>query len=162
MAFVYARPDVDNIDGAWKNELNTQTNLFASIDETVASDADFIISDNNPNSDIVKLSLSDPGAAVGSPATVRYRYKSYGGVNGLALGMNISLLEGANVIATWTDSNISASFVLGQQTLTAPQLAAISDFNNLFLSFEAYFGWILATGFWNDNAFWRDMAIWVD
>ena len=44
MAFTYATPDADSADGGWSNEAGSQTNLYASIDETSRDDADYISS----------------------------------------------------------------------------------------------------------------------
>src|SRR3954468_15059146 len=74
IVLLYLRPDADSVDGGWTNELGG-TSLFASIDETVASDTDYIQSSANPVADIAKISLSNPSSAVASPVKVRYRYQ---------------------------------------------------------------------------------------
>jgi hypothetical protein len=55
-----ARPDADVTDGSWLNELGTNTNLFASIDESAANDSDYIQSSLSPSTaDVVEINLSD-------------------------------------------------------------------------------------------------------
>jgi hypothetical protein len=56
----FARPDADVTDGGWTNEVGSNVNLFASVDEAVASDADLIQSGDSPaTGDMVELNLSD-------------------------------------------------------------------------------------------------------
>jgi hypothetical protein len=131
---VFLRPDADSIDGGWTNELGG-TELFASIDESVASDTDYIQSSINPVSDVAKISLSDPSTAVTTPVKIRYRYKKS---EAAATNLTVRLLQGAVEIAAWTHTDISASFVTTEQTLTAPQFASITNFNDLYIEFTAY------------------------
>jgi hypothetical protein len=130
---LYLRPDADSIDGGWTNELGG-TSLFASIDETVASDTDYIQSSANPVADIAKISLSNPASAVASPVKVRYRYHR---VSSPAANLTVRLLQGATQITSWSHVGISTSFVTTEQTLTAPEFASITDFNDLYIEFTA-------------------------
>jgi len=134
-AFIFLRPDADVTDGGWTNEAGSNVNLFASIDEASASDADYIQSAPNPASDVCKISLGDSAFALVAPVYVRYRYKKDSAAQTMAL--TVRLLEGTTPRASWTQSNISTSFVTTEQTLSAGELAAITDFNNLFLEFTA-------------------------
>lgn len=133
VVLLYLRPDADSIDGGWTNELGG-TSLFASIDETVANDTDYIQSIANPSLDIAKISLSNPSTGVTSPVKLRYRYKKSADA---PADLTVRLLQGSTEIAAWSHTGISASFVTTEQTLTAPQLAAISDFNDLYIEFTA-------------------------
>lgn len=138
MAFQYIRPDADAIDGNWTTDTGSTT-LFSSIDETVADDNDFIISSNNPNHDICKIRLSDPGAMSMQPCTVRYRYGKRGEAS-FSLDLTVSLLQGVTVIASWTHTDVGTTFVLAEQLLTTPQFNAITDFTDLFLQFDPVSG----------------------
>ena len=135
MAFSYARPDVDSADGGWSNQAGSQTNLYASIDETVADDADYISSSPGNSNDVVKLSLSDV-SSVSNPTTVRYRYKKNDGGDPATVNMQASLLQGSTVIASWQHNDIGTSYTLAEQSLTGGQFSAISDLTNLFLQFQ--------------------------
>lgn len=130
---LYLRPDADSIDGGWTNELGG-TILFSSIDESTLDDADYIQSSVNPSADIAKISLSNPGYAVGEPAKLRYRYKKDASPTA---DLTVRLLQGATQIASWTHSGISTSFVTTTQTLSAPEFASITDFNDLYIEFTA-------------------------
>lgn len=55
----FARPDADVTDGSWLNEAGSNTNLFQSIDETVADDVDYIESSKTPSSDLAEIGLSN-------------------------------------------------------------------------------------------------------
>lgn len=135
LTFIFLRPDADVIDGGWTNEAGSNVNLFASIDEATASDADYIQSAPSPASDVCKISLGDAAFALVAPVYVRYRYKKDSAAQTMAL--TVRLLEGTTQRASWTQSNISTAFVTTEQTLSAGELASIADFNNLFLEFTA-------------------------
>lgn len=70
----YARPDADVTDGSWTNELGNATDLYASIDESAASDSDYIQSSVNPSSDLAEVGLGNVGTpTVDTAHYVRYR-----------------------------------------------------------------------------------------
>src|SRR3954468_16329145 len=133
IVLLYLRPDADSIDGGWTNELGG-TSLFSSIDETSADDSDYIRSSINPVADIAKISLGNPSGGVGAPAKIRYRYKKD---STTTVNLTVRLLQGVTEIASWTHTGISSSYVTTEQTLTAPQLASITDFTDLYIVFEA-------------------------
>jgi hypothetical protein len=133
MAFTYLRPDADDTDGGWTNDADGTT-LFSAIDEIVADDNDFIKSSDNGVVDLAKIRLSNPAGGVAQPATVRYRYKKIGSTG---IILTVTLYQGAAEIASWTHSGISGSFATVDQLLTSPQFVSITDFDALFLGFEA-------------------------
>lgn len=60
LANEFARPDADVTDGGWTNELGTNVNLYQSLDEAVASDADLIESSDSPATpDVAEINLSN-------------------------------------------------------------------------------------------------------
>lgn len=132
-ASIYLRPDADSIDGSWTNELGG-TVLFSSIDETVASDTDYIRSSVNPSSDLAKISLSNPSGGFSAPVVLRYRYRK---TSTQTANLAVRLLQGATQIAAFTHTAISDSFVTTEQTLTQPQLALITDFTDLYIELTA-------------------------
>ena len=158
MPFNYARPDADSADGGWSNQAGSQTNLYASIDETIADDADYISSSPGNNNDIVKLSLSDV-SSVSNPTIVRYRYKKNAGGDLAPVNMQATLLQGSTVIAQWQHNDIGTSYTLAEQSLTSGQFSAISDLTNLFLQFQTF--WWLADAsidLWFVNAQYYDSS----
>jgi hypothetical protein len=69
-------PSADVSDGSWTNELGSAVNLYASLDESTASDADYIQSSVNPSSDAAELALGTLSApAVDTGHVLRYRIK---------------------------------------------------------------------------------------
>lgn len=131
----FLRPDLDDLDGGWTDHAGG-TNLAVAIDEIAASDADFIRSGTNPSQDIARVRLSDPSGSVDTaqPVTIRYRYAK----NGSGV-MNIAarLKQGTTVIAEWLHEAVLTSHVTAAQVLTPGEKAAISNWNDLFLEFEA-------------------------
>jgi hypothetical protein len=131
----YLRPDADDVDGGWTNELDGSV-LFSSIDEAApANDSDYIKSSENPGSDVCQVRLSNPSSLVTTPAKVRTRYKKSAASGTIYL--TVRLKQGTTDIAEWSYSDISDTFTISEETLTDPQFNSITDFNDLFLEFEA-------------------------
>ena len=76
------QPDADITDGNWVNEVGSNVDLYASVDEALASDSDYIRSGDSPSADIVRLRLSNHDATPNEPYRVRYRYQRAGGLVG--------------------------------------------------------------------------------
>lgn len=132
-------PDADDSVGSWTNELGSGTNLYQSIDETAENDADYIQSELNPSSSTARIRLSNPllTPSATDTHTVSYRYKKGNGSSD-QVDLTVKLVQGAStVIATWSHTNISATIAEVSQTLTAPQIATISDYDDLYLEFTA-------------------------
>lgn len=127
-------PNADVSDGSWTNEVGSNVNLYASIDEATANDTDYIKSGNNPANDLAEVALSDPAFQLTAPVIAKYRYKKEGTAQ---IDLTVRLMQGATQIAAWSHTNISTSYVDAAQILTAPQVAAITDPLNLRFQFEA-------------------------
>jgi hypothetical protein len=65
-AYTVLSPTSDVADGGWLNEVATGTNLYASVDEVSASDADYIIGPLSASADTVKLGLASAGGTPGA------------------------------------------------------------------------------------------------
>lgn len=128
------RPDADTSAGLWTP--STGGSLFAMIDEAIADNADYIKSGLNPANDITKIRLSNPTGVLTTPISVDTRYKKEVN-NATAVNLKVRLLQGTTEIASWTYTGISSSFADASEPLTAPQIAAITDFNDLFIEFTA-------------------------
>lgn len=142
MALVYIRPDADTDDGNWVNASGNNTNLYDSLNESVASDSDYIRSGNNPVNDIVKLRLGNFSSVPDEPMTVRYRFKKVVSA-GEVLSLKVRLIEGdapGTTIAEWEHDGVADTYTDGEQELTSGQFALISDFDDLYLEFEAISG----------------------
>lgn len=131
---IFVRPSADDTDGGWTNELDSNVNLFASIDEVSVDDADYIKSESDPVSDTVKIKLETIVSAVAEPFIVRYRYKKSGTAT---IDLTARLIQGTTNIAEWAHTDIGTSFITAEQSLTAPQFASITDFTDLYIGFTA-------------------------
>lgn len=145
----YARPVNDITVGGFGS-----TPLWSQLDEDIRNDTDYIQSSamtnvsgsttiNTPDgpetiyvegdsdSCQVKLtSMIDPLSSTGH--IVRYTIGK-NSTGGRGITTTITLKQGATTIANWVHSNIAAGFVLYEQTLTAGQANAITDYTNLSL-----------------------------
>lgn len=135
--FNYMRPDADSSVGSWTTHTGASTNLYQQIDETVASDADYVKSERDPQNSIYKVSLANPTGSVDTalPVRVKYRYQKPTGVSTTSL--TVRLVEDTTTRATWTHSDISDTVVEASQSLTTGEKAAITNWSNLYIEFEA-------------------------
>lgn len=135
-----ARPIADTHIGSYVNEADAGTDLYLSIDESSVDDGDFIESGVAPVDDpyVCQLGpLTDPVSSTGH--IVRYRYKKSGSAG---IDLTVELREGyaseaspGTLIASWSHTSISTSFVTAAQTLTAGEADAITDYADLYLRF---------------------------
>jgi hypothetical protein len=126
-------PDGDLSDGTWTTDTGGN-DLWTAIDETAANDADFIRSANNPSSNACEVSMTNPSFNRVAEGVVEYRYCKAGTGQ---IDITVSLKQGAATIATWTHTDVGTTETTASQTLTTPQLEAITDFNALSLQFTA-------------------------
>ncbi len=120
-----ALPISDVSAGMW--EASTGSDLYAMIDEVVASDADYIYT-RAPGACIVALeSKTDPAVSTGH--IVLYRARSAYGEQ-----VKVSLYETGTLIAEWTDS-LTTSFADYSHTLSGVETDAITDYAALRLHF---------------------------
>jgi hypothetical protein len=124
--------DADVTDGGWLTDTGG-TSLFAAIDESVASDTDYIVSGTS-DSDMCEIGLANPTATLTTPFSVAYRYKRIGTDT---MTLRVQLMEGATSRASWDVSVSNDTFTDGEQFLTAPEFAAITDFTDLRVRFTA-------------------------
>ena len=136
ITFQYLRPSADTSLGSWTDEADGATNIYAHIDETSPSDADYVQSPNNPSANIYKFKIStgsDP--TVHTNHIISYRYRkpdSTGTVN-----LKVRLVEGATTRKEWTHNDIGTTWTTQEQTLTEGEAATITDYSNLYLELEA-------------------------
>ena len=125
--------DADITDGSWLTDTGG-TSLFAAIDESVASDADYIVS-GAPDTDMCEIRLANPsGVFCKTPFSVAYRYKRVGTDTPT---LRIQLMEGATSRASWDVAVSVDSFTDGEQFLTAAEFTTITDFTDLRVRFTA-------------------------
>ena len=123
----FARPTSDASAGAWT--ASTGSDLYAMIDETAASDADYITTVNASTCEVALSTLSDPASSSGH--IVRYRLSAEAG------GVTVRLRQGTTTIASWTHSPAPSSLTNYAQTLSGGEADSITDYTALKLQFEA-------------------------
>jgi hypothetical protein len=106
-----AAPVADAGVGGWTNELGATSNLYASLDEAVASDAEYVQSSLSPLVvDEAKIRfgpLGPPSSA--NDHLVRYRYqKDAAAGDNLTLVVRLYRADGVTVVAEQTHTNIEA------------------------------------------------------
>tara|TARA_R110002096_G_scaffold121433_9_gene262911 strand:- start:2264 stop:2854 length:591 start_codon:yes stop_codon:yes gene_type:complete len=132
----YARPDSDVSTGSWA--ASTGTDFFALIDETPASDADYISSTDwdgvSPDSLTVGLSnVSDPSNAIRHIVT--YRAKGTVGSGFTVPTLTVVLLQTGTTIATSVNSSLSGTYTNYTFTLSEAEANSITDYDLLRLKF---------------------------
>lgn len=125
--FQRAAPTSDVAAGAWTP--SSGTDLFAAIDETTPSDADYIKTGTAADVCTVALgTLSDPAVSTGHKVSYRI------GGDGTS-GIQVALMQGTTVIASWTHDPAPASATTYTQTLTGTEADSITDYTALRLRF---------------------------
>lgn len=121
-------PDGDiNKVGVWRNELEQTTNLYLSVDETIADDNDYVYNTDPIGDDYIEFNLSNPSGTPGSGDVVIFvRVKSKTNYPGFVA----QLLQGSTPIATrWIlPDNISQTYYY---TLIPAEKANITDWTDL-------------------------------
>ena len=136
------RPKEDTIVGGYSDQAAGTTNIYLSIDETVASDTDYVRSRNPPINDpyVVKLTPAE-ATAVLTDHIVRTRVK---GEPGSQWGIDyfLELREEyvdentrGELIKQWTHALIPSTFTTYEDTLSEIEAGAIESPTLLFLRF---------------------------
>jgi hypothetical protein len=131
------RPDTDQSIGQWSDEGDGVVNIYLSIDEEIANDADYIKSELDPSGSVYEAALSDvtdPGRHDNHILPYRFRRQP---ASATGLDLTVRLMQGAAEIASWSHNSIGSEWVTAQQTLTSEQAAAISDYSDLRIRLEA-------------------------
>lgn len=140
----FGRPSTDTTNEGYTDQAGGGTNIFQSIDESVASDADFIKSALTPTNDVyvTKLtSIEDPISSINH--VVRYRYAK-DAAGGAQIDLTVQLRQGytnegapGTLIAQWLHTNIAETFTAAAQTLSGAEADSITNYADLFLRFVA-------------------------
>lgn len=116
-------PASDVSAGAWTSSLGGT--LAAALDEPTADDTDYITTTTPGDQCTLALQpASDPASNEGH--RVSYRIRGNG-----SSGMQVELLQGATVIATWIHTLVPVSWTTYTQTLSAGEADSITDYTAL-------------------------------
>jgi hypothetical protein len=131
---VYMYPTADQTVGGWQTQAGGVTNLYQGIDDDAASlsDADYIVS-TDFTSYICELTdgvTPDPSATV----TIKFRGKLASGVGTIFFDLWEGVLT--KLITTSGTVSATASFQDYSLTLTAAEIAGVSNWNNLRFKFQ--------------------------
>jgi hypothetical protein len=126
----FARPSADISRGSWTTQSGGTANLFATLDEGVADDNDYVISALNANS-TYECRLSSVAPAIIPRAhliALRGRKDASGGNT---KGVSVSLVQGSTVIGTLDFPDLP--FAVTQQNVSIPKSMAsqITDYADL-------------------------------
>ena len=139
----FARPSTDTTRDNWLTAADGTTNIFNEIDESVASDADYIKTQLTPTNDVYVTKLttvSDPVSSANHIVRYRYRKESAGGEQ---IDLTVQLRQGytnegalGTLIAAATHTNIGGgSWTAGTFTLSGAEADAITNYADLYLRF---------------------------
>lgn len=117
--------DIDK--GLWTP--SSGSDLYAMLDEVSASDSDFIVA-TSPTSCEIRL------AEGAQPQTAGEYTLSYRLLDGTG-SVSATLKQGATTIASWGPHPLTSAPQTFNQTLTAGQIAALTDYSDLRVAFEA-------------------------
>ncbi len=130
----FARPVQDISRGNWVTHTGATTNLFATIDEEVADDNDYVICPIGANTAYeVRLSSVAP-AVIARDHTLFLRGRK-DQANGNQKGVDVSLVQGTTILGTQSFPNLPATVT--QQSITLPRamVSLITDYADLRLRF---------------------------
>jgi len=134
----FARPDGDLTTSGWNWATSTAsgaTDLYLVIDEVILNITDNVQSSGVTAPNFYECTLGDvTDPAVSTGHVVRYHIKKNTSA-GKTIDTLVELRQGATVVASWNHPNMSEVATQHNQTLTAAQADAITDYSDLRLRF---------------------------
>jgi hypothetical protein len=127
-------PSSDAAVGGWTP--TGAATLSGAINETIPIDTNYIQSSSGPSFDVCRVQFAPP-PIIPPPMPVHLSYRVSQDNATQKLNLTTTLKQGINTIAFWSNDIGTAGFTTFTQTLTPAQYAAISDWTNLFLEFDA-------------------------
>jgi hypothetical protein len=132
----------DSVDGSWTDDTGG-TNLSGAIDETTASDTDYIQSELSPSASGCRVKLESGGdPASSSDHEIQWR-AGKNATGGQTINMTVKLyqgggnsLGGGTLIADF-DRNAVDALTDYVETLSGGEADAITDYTDLYLEFHA-------------------------
>jgi len=138
----FGRPSTDTTNQTFTDQAGGSTNIYTTIDEVSADDADYIKSPSAPANKVyvTKLtSLEDPQISTGHVVSYRYAKSAAGGAQ---IDLTVELRQGyaseasqGTLIKSWSHTNISDAWATAAQTLAGAEADSITDYTNLYLRF---------------------------
>jgi hypothetical protein len=124
-------PIADGTRGNWTTQAGGTTSLYATVDEVVADDTDYVQSGLAPSSDALTLDLTQLSLPVAGNRTLSYRYSKDAGTE--RIDLVVDLLQGTTVVQTWTHTDIATTWTQQDQNITG----TITDYTTLHVRLTA-------------------------
>lgn len=134
----FARPSADTVRTAWTDQGGGTTNIYTTIDESVASDADYIKTPTPPGAnefETLLTSVTDPVSSTGH--IMRWRRRKQPASGSAQINLTTRLLQGVTQIKSVADNDIPGSFTDTSATLSGAEADAITDYADLRYEFVA-------------------------
>ena len=130
-----AVPISDGVINSW---LSTGANLWSTLDESPANDADYIYTDTLSSKCRVKLTvLGDPISSSNHVLSFRLRGNGAATVNVYLYSGGTGTIGSGTLIKSYSYAAHSAVLTSYNETLAGAEADLISDYGNLYLEFEA-------------------------
>ncbi len=120
-------PVSDVSTGDWT--ASSGSDLYAMLDESSYSDADYILTDSESSCTLAFAAASDPASSTGH--VLRYRLLAGSG------SVTATLKQGSTTIASWGPHTLTGSAQDFAQTLSAGEADSITDYSALRVEFTA-------------------------
>lgn len=136
----YGRPNADTHIGNYEDEASGTTDIYTGIDETSASDTDYIVSPSAPSSEPYVCALStleDPLSSSNHTYRYRVRKSASGGAQiNVTCELRQSYVSEASqgtLIATDSQTDISNSWTTYVKNLSGVEADSITNYGALYL-----------------------------
>jgi hypothetical protein len=134
----FGRPSADTVRTAWTDQAGGITTIYTTIDETVASDADYIKTPTPPGAnefETLLTSVTDPVSSTGH--IMRWRRRKQPASGSAQINLTVRLMMTSTQITSQADNNLPGSFTDTSYTLSGAEADAITNYADLRLEFVA-------------------------
>jgi hypothetical protein len=134
----FARPSADTVRTGWTDQAAGTVNIYQAIDETSASDADYIKTATPPGAneyETLLTSVTDPLSSTGH--IMRWRRRKQPASGSAQMNLTVRLLQGTTQITSQADNNLPGTFTDTSYTLSAGEADAITNYADLRKEFVA-------------------------
>lgn len=122
------RPSADISAGGWLPSVGAD--LYDMLDETTPDAGDYIFTTTPSACEMALAPMTDPGTSAGQ--VIRYQAWSPNGDS-----LVVRMKQGAVVLASWSHPSLPMTPTIFEQTLTAEQCDAITDYTDIRIELEA-------------------------
>lgn len=133
-------PNTDATLDNWLTGADSGVDLWATLDESSPSDADFIKSPAGPNTSNIYETLLEGGTDPGVDTGHILHYRIAKNVAGGTGNVDVGLFQGGTPIETFSHTNITNTFTTFNQAMTPANIANITNYDDLRIRFTPSFG----------------------